>query len=76
MTTANPFDNLFEQINTLNKAAGYDILLKQVVELKSDKEKLVEVLTTIKNTLSAWNGEGNYTNLIEYANTSIKNHGH
>lgn len=42
-----PFANLFEEAANITKAHGYDILTKQVVELKEENERL-------KATAESW----------------------
>ena len=71
-------ENLFEQMTNITKAHGYDILSKQVGELKSEKDaleaqvkELKEALITIKSVLSDWNDTGKYSNLINHAGNAI-----
>ena len=45
-------ENLFEQMTNITKAHGYDILSKQVGELKSERDALEAKVKELKNALS------------------------
>jgi len=45
-------DNLFEQMANITKAHGYDILSKQVGELKSERDALEAQVKELKDALT------------------------
>lgn len=52
------FANLFEEAANISKAHGYDILAKQVVELKEENERLKEALKEeLSNRESTWDAD-------------------
>ena len=69
------YDFLTESIVNISKAGAYDIVSKQVDELKTENKVLASCLETVKNILTNWEAarnDGRYSNIIEYIETNLK----
>jgi hypothetical protein len=68
-------NNLRDQIVNISKAGAYDIVSKQVGELKVENKALASCLETVKNILSNWEtarNDGRYSSIIEYIEINLK----